>query len=223
MIKGILDKKFKYMKEREIKKLIRQLEKGDIEGINNNFVKNFDSNLRNDLKRKFIFKNVVAPMMKVFRTNIKMKKSLEVEIAFWMDFFCGFCEKNGIKIECVYNPVNIKLEERKFKNITGSYLTNLLNEDRFYAEFMKHLKKVEKEYVEKLDHKVAVYMKIFKDVKLNRKSVDEKLLSLKEQKGTKFPWSVVEVREAVAYIEKEIKKYRKPEAFKKSLDIARAK
>lgn len=150
---------------------------------------------RSEEKFKFIIKRIIK--------HLKKKDRIKTEEEFYEIYFRDLSNKIDVPIDHFYDPHNKLLKNRHFKSLSTDYVMLLLRSDQFLIELLYYLdNNIIEDHVESLKTKVGNLAKkwecIYNNHQKSSKSADFiRQLILNTEKGSKLPWSVNEVREAI--------------------------
>lgn len=150
---------------------------------------------RSEEKFKFIIKRIIK--------HLKKKEKIKTEHEFYRVYFADLSVKLGVPLDYFYDPHNKLLKNTHFKSLSTDYVMLLLKSDLFLIELLFYLEKsIIKDHIESLETKVSNLCKkwenIYESLHKEKQSADFiKQLILNTEKGSKLPWSVGEVNEAI--------------------------
>ena len=150
---------------------------------------------RSEEKFKFIIKRIIK--------YLKKKERIKSEQEFYHVYFSELSEKLGVPLNNFYDPHNKLLKNTHFKSLSTDYVMLLLKSDIFLIELLYYLENgIIKDHIESLETKVGNLCRkwetIYDTLHKSQKSAEFiKQLILNTEKGSKLPWSVGEVTEAI--------------------------
>lgn len=165
------------------------------------------SRKRIEENNKFIYKNSLKIMKKLFYEARKLPKSKSSEIYFYRYYFKEISKKKKISLEHFIDPLNVK---QKVKTLNNKFLGLIFSSEHFKSDFQKTMKNELFRHYEKLILRKFVKFFVKFDNKYNS-SFDQNSLSenvmkyLKDSKRIKFPWDKNEIENAVCKFIKKIK------------------
>ena len=173
---------------------------------------------RAEEKYKFVFKMVIKLQMQIFFETNPDKASLEKKEkmqSFWQFYFGDYCEKNGINIEHLYDPLNRRiLENPKWKALTSDYLRLLYgNSDYKKYSIVVMQEDIADHYMESIEVKFTQILDSIKSdltSPMNRnfgEAKQEEVIKKRILKaGTKIPWTSYGIDNAVTRFLKQLTK-----------------
>lgn len=150
---------------------------------------------RSEEKFKFIIKRIIK--------YLKKRDKIKTDEEFYNIYFKNISFKLGLSLNGFYDPHNKILKNRHFKSLSTDYVMLLLRSDLFLIELLYYLEShLINDHVRSLDSKVAnlcrKWESMYESLDETKKSADTiSQLILNTEKGSKLPWSIGEVREAV--------------------------
>lgn len=150
---------------------------------------------RSEEKFKFVIKRIIK--------HLKKKEKIKSEHEFYQIYFSELSNKLAIPLNYFYDPHNKLLKNTRFKSLSTDYVMLLLKSDIFLIELLFYLEHaIIKDHIDSLDTKVGNLCKkwesIYESLQKSNKSAEFiQELILNTEKGSKLPWSVGEVKEAI--------------------------
>lgn len=150
---------------------------------------------RSEEKFKFIIKRIIK--------YLKKRDKIKSEHEFYRLYFSDLSDRLGVPLNHFYDPHNKLLKNQHFKSLSTDYVMLLLKSELFLVELLFYLENhIIKDHIEALDTKVAnlcrKWENTYETLQDSQKPAEYiKQLILNTEKGSKLPWSVGEVKEAV--------------------------
>lgn len=179
---------------------------------------------------KYIFKKCLKKLKAKVGEKLEIKccKKEEFERQFYEYYFKDIASQENLKIECFYQPRNVKTcedKDRKIlskrnivktvelskkdipKTISCKYIQNISKSREFLDDFFKYLNEfLLNEHVANIDKKIHAmsndWQSLIKDRSTHGNTIDDICKKIENDIKFKLPWTVKEVQTAIAAVEK---------------------
>lgn len=198
VFKSFVKRKFKINLIADIQKNPSQLKKQLLSISRENCKKRPEENY------KFVFKRCIKKLKNDYAKSLGKKLKREaMEKSFYKFYFQEISERENMKLEQFYHPKNTpNRNEDVPKTINMEYIKNLTRSELFIERFFKYMKSdFQEDYEEVIDIKINRFFekweKLFQENEKEEVILKQILDYIEKNKKCKFPWSNIEVENAI--------------------------